>query len=176
MPPYDYSDLPGLQGADNDPGLEQTVYIAPLSDFDVIADPIDPPVNPGDTLRITADHTFQATKGWLQLYTTLDTAKLVSEAIGERDGRGHNPKLDFFHPGGSEAAAEFAYAAKNDAFLILVTTQNGKIIQIGRAGMGADIVGSFNSGTVSSERNGWTFTCETFGKLFYYEGLITLKP
>lgn len=175
MPPYDYSELVGPQGADNDPGLEQTVWVAPLSAFTTIEVPAGG-ANPGDSLVIDVAHTFEASEGFVPMYTTKDTGKLISEAIGERDGRGHMPKLEFFHPGGGAAAREFAYAAKNDVFIVLVKDANGNVLQLGREGMGVDIVGNYDSGTVSSGRNGWSFTCETFGKIFDYTAAIAEKP
>lgn len=176
MPPYDYSALTGPEGADNDPGLEQGIWIAPLSAFDTLEVPTAAGLVAGDSLIIPTAHTFNIDEGFVPMYTTKDTGKLMSEPIGERDGRGHMPKLEFFHPGSDAAAAEFAYAAKNDNFIILVRTANGKVLQLGREGMGADIVGTYDTGTLSSGRNGWTFACEVFGKIFEYAAAIEEKP
>ena len=172
----DYQDLAGLGGKDNQGGLTQKVYFAPLSYFDVIQEFNPAPAIAG-SLEITTTHTFKAGKGFHTLYTTMDTAKLMMELTGERDGRGYNPKVECFHPGAKKEAAAFARQCKNDQFIVLVESPNGEIFQLGTSNLFAEISAKYDSGTLSAGRNGWTFEITSYANgLIYYEGTITKFP
>jgi len=173
----DYNNLPGLQGQENRPGLMKNVFIAPVRDFDTIEEPTDTGLMDGSSVKITGDHTFVATKGWLKMYTTLETAQLIAETIGERDGRGHRLELTAFRPGVGAENIEFANKAIGDEFLILVETLEGDYIQVGRERLAAECTASnMDTGTVGGGRKGYSFTFETFGSPLLYEGVITEKP
>lgn len=173
MPSYAYTKLLKRTGQDNAPGIKKRVLVAPRSSFAILAEPAG---TVGNKLRIAADHTFELGMGWVELYTTLDTGSLTAETVGERDSRSTNPKVECFHPGIYAEALEFAEEAKNDEWIALVQQLDGTYVQLGSDGLECDITYSAGSGTVSSGANGLTFTIECFGKLFLYEGAITLKP
>jgi len=129
-----------------------------------------------DRITIDGSHTFNTGEGFIECYTTQDTADLNSEMIGEVDGRGHNPVLTFFHPGAKKDAFAFADAAKNDTFILLVETLPGEFFQIGFKNLGANITANFASGTLSSGRLGWSFTATAYGPIAFYGGTIEKKP
>lgn len=173
---FTYKSLPGLQGKSNRPGLKKRVYIAPLSAFDTIAKVVDPDAVDATRITISEAHTFPVGEGFIEFYTTLDTASLLAESVGERDGKGHNPKVEFFHPGVKADAFAFADACQHDEYIILVETLEGEFIQIGEENLGAEIASNFASGTVSSGRKGYSFVADTYGSLKLYTGLVTVKP
>jgi len=175
--------LPGPQGKDNQPGLKGDIFVAPIEWFDKIAD-FKTTNAPGDSVTIDGSHTFlpnPATPGkdygFLKVYSTLDTAQLKLDPTGERDGRGYKASLDFFNPGSGKEAAEFTRIIKNSSCIILVKTPDGKIQQVGAEGLGAEIVGSYDTGKLSGGRRGTTYKAEAYqqGNQFY-EGTIDLLP
>ena len=172
----DYKNLPGLQGRSNRPGLTKKILLAPVSAFDVVADVADPNATGPERVTISGDHTFLTGQGFTEMYTTLDTGKLMAESIGERDGRGHSVKVECFHPGTKAEAMAFAETALYDEFILLVEELEGEHIQVGDKTLGADVLNSFDTGTVSSGRKGYQFTFESFAPLRKYEGAITMKP
>ncbi len=177
MPPVSYNHLPGLEGRENKPGLMKNVYIAPLREL-TLAEPVDSGNMDGSSVEITSDHTFAdpATQGWVKMYTTLDSAQLIAETIGERDGRGTRQELTAFRPGMSAWDIEFANVALYDEFVVLVETLEGDFLQMGTQRMGVECTGaSADTGTVSSGRKGYTFTFEVFDKPFIYSGAIAEK-
>ena len=95
---YEYNTLPKKQ-QDNAPGTKKRVFAAPSRLITAISAPTGAGTTPGDTIVIPGDHTFGASDGFFELYTTLDTSQLTAESVGERDSRGHNVKLECFHPG-----------------------------------------------------------------------------
>lgn len=165
-----------MQGAPNPPGTKKKVLIAPISAFETIEAVTDPLATDSTRVKITGDHVFKVDEGFIEMYTTLDTGQLTAEMIGERDGRGYNPNLNFFHPGTKAEAMAFADAAKDDEFIILVPLLDGSYLQVGSEGLGAEVTANFDSGTVSSGRKGYTFTATTYDKLYIYEGAVVMKP
>jgi hypothetical protein len=125
-------------------------------------------------VTIDGDHTFKTGKGFLRAYATLDTATLKLTPVGDRDGRGYKAELEFFNPGAGKEAAEFARIVKNESCLMLVKTPDGVVQQVGAEDLGAEIVGSYDSGKLSGGRRGTTFKAEAYqqGNQFY-EGDIT---
>ena len=176
----DLSDLPGTEGTDNQPGLQQTIFIAPTAWFAVIKQ-VKTTGGVGDSVTIDGSHTFKDDPqgnpyGFLKAYSTLDTAQLKLDPTGERDGRGYKASLEFFNPGNSKASAEFMRTVKNYNCLILVKTPDGVVQQVGSEGLPAEIVGAFDTGKLSGGRRGTTYKGEAYqnGPVFY-EGDIALK-
>jgi hypothetical protein len=175
--------LPGPKGKDNQPGLKGLVYIAPEDWFEKIAG-FKTTTGAGDSVTIDGSHTFKdnpATPGvkygFLKAYATQDTAQLKLDPTGERDGRGYKASLEFFNPGAGKEAAEFMRIVKNTSCIMLVKTPDGVVQQVGAEDLGAEIVGSYDTGKLSGGRRGTTFKAEAYqqGNQFY-EGTIDLLP
>lgn len=172
----DYTNLTGLNGADNQGGLTQVLFYAPLSYFTTIKGFKAVPSIPG-VLEIDGPHVFATGKGFHRLYMTLDSAKLIGESTGERDGRGYSWKIEAFHPGAKKAAAAFARQCKNDQFICIAPTPNGEFIQIGTKDLYAEIFAKYDSGNLSSGRNGYTFEVTSYANgMIYYDSPIDEFP
>ncbi|GAB3652681.1 hypothetical protein GCM10027594_27190 [Hymenobacter agri] len=171
----DLTDLPGPQGKDNSPGVRDTMFIAPLRWFKKIKG-FKTTSAVGDSVTIDGSHEFLDGKGFISAYGTLDTGQLKLDPTGERDGRGKKATFEFFNPGNTKAAAEFDRTIKNESCIVLLQTADGVVQQVGGAGLGAEILGSYDSGKLSSGRRGYTFKGEAYqnGNQFY-EGAIPLK-
>ena len=170
----DLSNLPGPGGKDNQPGLKGLIYIAPEEYFLAIKG-MKKTTGAGDSVTIDGSHTFKPGKGFLTAYATQDTATLKLDPTGERDGRGYKASLEFFNPGSGKEAAEFMRIIKNHTCIMLVKTPDGIVQQIGAQDLGAEIVGSSDSGKLSGGRRGTIFKAEAYqqGNQFY-EGDIAL--
>lgn len=166
-----YNNLPGLEGAENRPGLMKNVYLAPVRDFTAFVEPTDSGLMDGSSVEIPTAHTFAVGRGWVKMYTTLESAQLIAETIGERDGRGTRLELTAFRPGVSSKNIEFANKALYDEFIILVETLEGQFIQLGRERMGVECTGAaMDTGTVGGGRKGYTYTFDVFGSPYVYLG------
>lgn len=164
---------------DNAPGLRKTIWIAErdwFADADGLKKPEAPFTNPGDSLRITATHTFKEGFGWFPLHTTLGTTQLTGEMVGDKESRTNKPTLVGKHPGLTAEIAEGFQKTKSGDYITLVQTVNGEIIQLGEDGLECEVMFSFDSGTVESGYQGMTATIENYGKLYFYEGDITEYP
>lgn len=162
-----YYDLPRRNGRENMGGFSTVLYFAPISSFTDVG--LMEPVGgnePGQSVLITSAHVFKTGKGWIKAHTTLDTAKLASEQIGERGGRAQKQTGEFFYPAISPLATELARNAQNDEFIILLKDINprstDRFIQIGSRDLPAEIMSKLDSGTISSGRKGYTFMFEAF--------------
>lgn len=171
----DLTDLPGPNGADNQPGLKSTIYYAPEDWFEQIKG-FKTTTAVGDSVTINGSHTFKTGKGFLKLYGTPNSGKLKLDPTGERDGRGKKATFEFFNPGNTKAAAEFDRTVKNLSGIVLLQTPDGVVQQVGTAGLGCEVLGSYDAGTLDSGRRGYTFKGEAYqnGNIFY-EGEILLK-
>lgn len=171
----DLFNLPKPQG-DNTPGLKTKVLIAAEDDFTALKG-VKTTTAVGDSVTIDGDHTFAVGKGFIECYTTQDTASLKLTNVGERDGRGKKIALEFFHPGNAKAVAEFDRQIKNRSCIVLVETPDGQHLQLGSAGLGVEVLGEFESGKLSGGRRGFMFKVDGYQNgLLFYDGAITLKP
>lgn len=172
-----YKNLKGLEGKDNQGGLKKIIYYAPTSYFQTIKGFKANPSVEG-CLEVDGPHVFLPGKGFHELYTTMDTAKLMMEPTGERDGRGYAPKItEAFHPGLKREASAFARQCKNDEFIVLALTPNGEVVQLGQPDLAAEIFAKQDSGTLSSGRNGYTFEVNSFANgIIYYDSPIEKFP
>ncbi len=167
-----YYDLPKRNGRPNMGGFSVVAYFAPLSAFTTIKD-VKGTTDPGDSVTIDGSHVFASNRGFIKVFTTLDTAKLASETVGERGGMAQKFTGEYFYPGNSKLAAELAKNCLTDEYILLLKDVNpgGKFIQIGTKDLPAEIKPKFDSGTISSGRKGYTFSFESFAlSMLFYEG------
>lgn len=166
--------LPGTGGKDNQPGLKGVIYVAPEEDFASIKE-LKKSTGPGDSVTIDGSHAFKPGKGFLTAYATQDTAQLKLDPTGERDSRGYKAGLEFFNPGNTKESAEFMRLVKNTSCIILVKTPDGVVQQVGGKDLGAEVVGSWDSGKLSGGKRGTIYKAEAYqqGNQFY-EGDIPL--
>ena len=176
--------IAGLQGQDNVSGIEQKVWLAEVGWFDVLQntvrqlnDSLPDDRESAELLRITADHTFKAGKGFIELYTTMDTGQLALPPAPARDQSGSMASIQVFYPGNDLDAMGFLYVAQNFEWIVLVTAPNGKVFQLGRAGLTCSVRPSYNTNTLTGERAGMAVTIEAFMiRPIVYEGVITPYP
>ncbi|WP_310395715.1 hypothetical protein [Hymenobacter sp.] len=171
----DLFDLPGPGGKDNTPGLKGNIFIAAEDDFAVIKG-VKTTTAAGDSVTIDGSHLFKPGKGFIQVYTTQDTAQFKLGNVGERDGRGKKATGEFFNPGNSKLAAEFDRIIKNRSCIVLVQTPDSEVLQFGGAGLGLEVLGEYDSAKLSGGRRGFMYKCEGYQNgLQFYEGAITLR-
>lgn len=163
---------------DNAPGIRKTIWIAEI-DWFVDGTGLATPgatTNPGDSLRITTNHTFKEGFGFIPFHSTLGTGQLTGEMVGDKESRTNKPTLVGKHPGLTAEIVEFFQTRKSGDYIVLVQTLAGEVIQLGEMGLECEIMYSFDSGTVESGYQGVTATIENYGKLYFYEGDITEYP
>lgn len=121
----DLQDIPGLNGADNMPGVATEIFFAPKSDFEIIQAP------GADGVTISASHVFKPGKGFYKMYNSLETGELNSEMKGNIDGRYQAQKYAGHVPGIRAAVASIIRKAQNVEMIVLVKEANTKVIQLG---------------------------------------------
>jgi len=171
-----YQTLKKNKTRDNAPGLRKNIYFAERDWFTTLAVPVAPFTNPGDSLRISTDHVFEATKGFIGMHTTLATAELVAEMVGERESRTNNPSITAQHPGLTAEVIEFLQQMKSGDWIVLIETLAGEFIQLGEDGLECEVMYSFGSGKVDGGYQGVTATVSNFGKPYFYEGALVMYP
>ncbi|OUJ68659.1 hypothetical protein [Hymenobacter crusticola] len=172
------SDLGGLDGADNTPGLLGYVLFAPETWFETIAKApkYSAAAAPGTSAIIAASHTFKPGLGFLRIYITLDSNQLKADMVGERDGRGLKFNFEGFHPGSKPESMEFLNIVKNIGGIMLVPDADGTLIQVGAEGLPCELAPSWDSAKLSSGRRGFTVKgdCYAVG-IKIYTGAVVEK-
>ncbi len=174
-----YASLKKNKIRDNAPGIRKNIYLAERDwflDNTGLKAPVGPFTALGDSLRIVGNHEFKEGFGFLQFHTTLATAELVAEMVGERESRTNNPSLTAQHPGLTAEVVEFLQVMKAGDWIVLVQTLAGEFIQIGEDGLEAEVMYSFGSGKVDGGYQGVTATISNYGKPYFYEGDLTIFP
>lgn len=161
----------------SDPGLGKVIYGAPVGWF--AAAGIKKPTAAaaaGDEYTISDDHVFEVGKGFITLYSTLDTGEFTAEMVGDRDSRTFNPKLVYQNPGLNAEKIEFANKSKDDDWIFLVPLVDGTVLQLGTELLPCEVMASLGSGKTSGGYKGASYEAETFGSIYEYKGTIELKP
>lgn len=171
-----YFELKRPNGKDNMGGYSVKAWLAPLADFQTIKG-LKAPGAPGDSVTINGSHVFNATKGWIPVYSTLKSAKTMMEAFAEIGVSGAKVTGELFRPGTSKLDAEFARQAQNEDFILLLKDINNhsdgskRFLQFGSEEIPVAIKVSHDSATVDSGKKGFTFKIETYQLgLQFYEG------
>ena len=175
--PYSYKNLSKKNGS---PGIGATVYLAPLASFDALAG-YSTGTAQGDSVKITADHTFLTGKGFIKVYSTQEFSDMTGETTGEADSKTMNWNVKCWLPGASAEASEFVKNALNeDGFVLLVKDadcSSGNVYQIGTHCSPAKPEAKFESGTLGNGKKGFEITFKAaLPFLQFYEGEITLQP
>lgn len=169
-----------VAAADKKPGHSDIVLMALMADFTVIAGSIDPPVNPGDSKKITDAHTFPVGKGFVELQCKSKAIEPGGDSQGEAGGQVVNYKYKVIVKGDSAVILEWIEQVLNeDTIWLFNDPQCGvdKYVQVGSKCNPANISGFAHRGG-SRGAGGfkeYEFIVESADK-FFYSGAVTKKP
>lgn len=176
---YELVDIVKPSGS-NSQGMSETILIADREK--ILAFPsTKTPTNPGDTLRLDGDITFDELKGdgFVKIYATQDTVQLMLTPVGQKDSRGWSVNLDFWCPGLNAPFAELLAADPN---LVVLAKRpecdDSEWVCLGNTCRGVGISGEYDSALSNDEggRNGWSGKISGFVPQYYfYSGEVTMK-
>lgn len=163
----------------NSPGMSEELLVCVKQE--ILAFPsVVSYTNPGDTLRLDGDITFDTGDGFVSIYTTKDTVQLMLKKVGQKDSRGWNAELPFFCPG---LNAPFAEMLTEDPDLVVLVKkpdcEGTEYICLGTSCRGVEISGDFDSALANDEsgRHGWSGMIQGYlPKFYFYTGTVTEKP
>lgn len=166
----------------NPAGTGTEVLFAPKSYFDTLQKPTTTPALIEDIVTITGTHTFQTGKGFHKMQVTDMTGQVMSEAVGEIDGKSFNHSWKGFIPNNDKKnqALLSKLASCEWIFLIPEETEAGTVYrQVGSYQHPAYAkTVKYDSGVVGARR-GTDFEIESVGHTThapFYEGTITYFP
>lgn len=161
-------------------GTTKRFFVAKKSDFTAIIakaemDDAVPPTNPSELIEIDGDHTFGATKGFIEVYNTRDSGNVETSYNTERDTNGMKVVYKLKHPGLNAATLGKLVLAMNDQLICLVEMVDGKIFQIGTERFPAELKMKFMSGQNESGYRGCEIEVTGFETTpIIYSGVITM--
>jgi hypothetical protein len=167
-----------VAAADKKPGHSDIVLVSPTSEFLNIALPTGPFLNPGDTKRITADHTFATNKGFKSIQCKAKSIDPTADASGEAGGQVPNYKYKIIIKGDSPHINEFVENLLNEDILALFNDPVCGInnyVQLGSACTPANIEGfAYRGGNKGAGGfKEYEFVISSSDK-FFYEGTVTM--
>lgn len=167
-------------GGHNPGGTEEKVYYVEVSDIETMPSIAAAPTTPGEVVTIATDIVLKAGgKKFHELYITRDKGQLMSEGVGEIDGKSFVNKFSGFHPGSDPAMLGTAAMLNNGSFVFLVPEANGQYRIVGNLTKPAKCSASeVNTGAATADLAGWSFTVEApaLGPAPVYTGAIQLTP
>lgn len=173
----DYPHYTGLEGAQNTTGFQETIFVAQRSKFTTLAAPSATPSAVGDYSKITTDHAFGVSDGFIKLKMTTDSVELNSEPVGDNaDSMGQKVTLTGFMAGLNAKNLELNRFLRNEDLIVLIQDCNGTTFQLGSKCSAVNCAPAVTGGKRSSGSKGTTWTFTYFGELFVYEGDIVEKP
>lgn len=148
---------------DNIGGTTGTGYIAEISTFTTITEPVDYLSATTFTELAENDTAFVFATGgrFYEVYITPNKGKLDYKEQGEEDGKSYKPEGEIFVPGDDIATMGFLGWMKNQKFIILKKMANKRVHQIGTKDAPATLVGEWTSATNSSGVKGSTIKYST---------------
>jgi len=132
----DTQDLTHKSGSDNTPGIQQTVFYAPIEDIETLPKPdVDDSASDtgtfADLVTITKDIVMKPGKKFKSIYVTLEDGELKHEGQGETDSMSYKNSLEFAHPGTKPEQLGFAQWCKNSNLVFLVPEVDGQVRVLG---------------------------------------------
>lgn len=132
-----------------------------------------------DSVTIADDIVMKPTKQMYDLYTTMDTAEVKDESVGEIDGKSFESTFEFFHPGSKAKMMALASKVNNGNFFFVVKEADGQKRLFGSPAFPAKIdTSSITTAKDTKGRKGWTAKFRTRGStpVPIYTGAVPLSP
>lgn len=171
-----------LDDAANNGGYAPLIFFAPIDTFTTLASPIAIPVALGDKKKITLDHAFAATDGFVGLLTKLNSVSIESaESEGDDGSVQNNWVMKAQIKGDSAVIQEQLDDMKNDpAGLIFLakdsTCTRNEYIQLGDACTPVSFKYAFNSGNTKEGFKIYDISVTVKEAKYFYTGDVTEKP
>ncbi|WP_347268968.1 hypothetical protein [Paracoccus sp. (in: a-proteobacteria)] len=161
-------------------GISEYILFAPVEWFTTIATPTAPFTNQGDSIRITADHVFAASKGFVKMQLAPRKNKFDMKSVGDIGlNKLVTDAVEFFVPGSYAEAHEQMKNLINTPLVCLVKDAQCEadiLYQFGCDCQSAWITVEFGTGTTNEGVKGFSGKMVYDGSLFLYEGAVTLLP
>jgi hypothetical protein len=165
--PVAYKKLVGPNSRSNNVGgTSQKWLLAPVDYFTTIATVKDlsdaGATDAKEFVEISDDHAFAASKGFLAHYCTRDMGSIKLTAVGERDGRGTKAEAELMIPGADADLFASMVMGKNDRWIVLAPTADGKYLQLGSEQFPAEIKYDWDAAKNESGLRGMKLTISAF--------------
>lgn len=160
-------------------GYKNVVLFAPRSKFLTIASPIDPPVALGDSLKISGDHTFGASDGFISWLCKKHSVTTTTETTGDPGAQSLVHHSTFVLLGDSASTLEQLRNLLNDECIFLLKDQDcgeSGYVQFGDNCLCPDVTVAFDGKTTAEGLKEYTVELAVKDKKYFYEGTVTEKP
>jgi len=122
-----FEDVPYGQGQDNMGGLVGSIYFVPMDDVDKTT----PLTLEADGVTISGNIVLAALKKFIAIYHTRGTGKILSNLVGERDGRSFESMFEFKFPADTPEIFSFLRQVANTPGILIAKDPQGKYRVLG---------------------------------------------
>jgi hypothetical protein len=182
MPPFTIDNIqkPKDKPFENTPGNKRYVYFALLAEIDITTFPKTPenPTTLAEAATITDPITFISGGRFYKFENTVEKPKLMSEMVGETDGKGWENKGTVVIPGNTKDLVGFLKLYTNADFIIIFQDMEGNHRLLGTPDLPANFsTGNMDSGDAVGSTKATTLELRAPGTLApFYEGAIPETP
>lgn len=177
---FDYKSYLRANVKNAEPGYSPEVWMAPLSEFLVLQEPVLPGVAAGDTVRITQAHTFAAGKGFVRFECAPDSVTGDGTLIGPKGAKRTRFNPQIILQGDSPEQLEMIKAMANENMIVILkdaTCPGGQLVQFGCDCTPVNVnEGQFTSSNTGDDQGqkAWTLTLQANCK-YFYDAAVTEK-
>lgn len=175
----DFDDLLWPNGTDNIGGTQVNHYYSPLSHFQLLPVPPEPATTLSEMVTISDNVVFYTGRKFLQIYSTIDTGRVLDKLVGELDGKSFEHTFEWFFPGTLDNALALISKFANSNMIFIATEADGKKRMIGSRKFPAKLaLSDVDTGAKTSDRKGIKMKVESRGitPAPIYTGIIPLTP
>jgi|NOAtaT_7_FD_contig_123_35976_length_850_multi_3_in_0_out_0_2 hypothetical protein len=169
----DYAD-----GTKTNPGINQYIYMAPVSDILTIQKPASTPTTYAASVTISTAHVMKTGKKFEKIYCIRDKGMLESKGLGGLKMKASESDLKIFIPGTKAELKGFYEFIKNRDLIILAPGRDGEIHQLGTEDLPCSLKEfSWKTGEKAGDDVGAEITFSASGETPYtYAAAVPLTP
>jgi hypothetical protein len=169
----DYAD-----GTKTNPGINQYIYMAPVSDILTVQKPSGSPTTYAASVTIATAHVMKTGKKFEKIYCIRDKGMIESKGLGGLKMKASETELKIFIPGTEASLKGFYEYIKNRDVIILAPGRDGQIHQVGTEDLPCSLKDfTWKTGEKAGDDVGAELTFSASGEIAYtYSAAIPLTP
>ncbi|KKU87399.1 MAG: hypothetical protein UY18_C0036G0002 [Microgenomates group bacterium GW2011_GWF2_47_9] len=173
---FNFTDLEWNDSLENMGGFTSIAYFAPLQDIETFPTLKATPATDEEFVVMTGHYVMKATKFFVAVYVTPETASLAANNQGETDGQSFRLEGEIFYPGSKTECKAFARKLNNTRGVLILVDPDGDRTVVGTKEFPCYFKPNLNYGKAAADRKGLTiaFYQNHFAPGLEYNGSIPL--
>lgn len=174
----DLTEIDYADGAKTNPGINQYIYVAPVSYILTIQKPVSNPTTHAQMVTISTAHVMKTGQKFEKVYCIRNKGEIEAKGVGGIKMRATESELKIFVPGTKAELKGWLENVKNRDLLILVPGRDGEIHQLGTGDLPASLKEhNWKTGAKPGDDLGLEVTFSADGEMpWTYAATIPITP